>query len=307
MKPSEDMTTLYSCVLKLTNLYPITLTHGGGQHAHGAFFRIIEQVDPALSRHLHDIQGKGTRKPFTVSPLMGLPEPTAHQAKHWADSLLEKGFSQQQFVYLHEGWECWMRITILDDRLFKTFFNYFMNPKQRGMVPEIRLGDARFYVRDILSTPGSHPWAGHMSLEDLQKRLDEPPPSSITFEFHTPTSFKLSGNKVETLPYPKLVFGNLATVWKALTGENLVEAVEKYAEGNWRTVIHRIEPKALTLHNYPQLGAIGKVEYQRLADGDSPLARAFSLLADLAFYTGIGRKTTQGMGMVRRVVGPTEV
>src|SRR5690606_21910010 len=105
----------------------------------------------------------------------------------------------------------------------------------------------------------------------------------------------------------KLVFGNLATVWKALTGENLIEAVEKYAEGNWRTVIHHIEPKALTLHNYPQLGAIGKVEYQRLADGDSPLARAFSLLADLAFYTGIGRKTTQGMGMVRRVVGPTEV
>ena|GEM_PF-3958302 len=41
-------------------------------------------------------------------------------------------------------------------------------------------------------------------------------------------------------------------------------------------------------------------DVQQLAE-DSALARALNLLADLAFYTGVGRKTTQGMGMTRRI------
>lgn len=311
------MTILYSSVIHLSNLYPATLTHIGGQHAHGAFFRIIEQVDPALARRLHNIHGKGARKPFTVSPLMGLPRRKAYQEKPVDASSPKNGPSQRSLVYLREGWECWLRVTILDDRLFKTFIDYFVDsspipspsrkPKWGGVLREIRLGDAHFCVSDILTTPGSHPWSGYVSLEELQKRLDEAPPSSLTFEFHTPTSFKVGGKNVETIPFPKLVFGNLATAWKTLTGEDMVEAVEKYAESNWRPVIHRLERRSLTLHNQPQLGAIGKVEYRRLDDGDSLLARAFNLLADLAFYSGLGRKTAQGMGMVRRVAGHAEI
>jgi CRISPR-associated endoribonuclease Cas6 len=38
-----------------------------------------------------------------------------------------------------------------------------------------------------------------------------------------------------------------------------------------------------------------------LTPEDGPLARAINVLADLAFYAGIGRKTTQGMGMARRL------
>ena len=196
-------------------------------------------------------------------------------------------------------------MTILDDRLFKTFIDYFMNslpfPSRGGAGGEVRLGDAHFCVSEILTTPGSHPWAGYVTLEELQKRLDEPAPSSITFELCSPTSFNLGAKNFEIIPYPKLVFGNLATAWKALTGENMVEAVEKYVEKSWRLVLHRLERKALTLHNHPQLGAVGRVEYQRLDDSDVPLARALHLLADLAFYTGLGRKTAQGMGMARRV------
>jgi CRISPR-associated endoribonuclease Cas6 len=293
------MTTLYSSVIKLVNLYPVSLTHLGGQHAHAAFLDLVRAVDAELSARLHNANA---RKPFTVSPLMGLPA----NRSGWRE------------IWLREGWEYWLRVTILDEVLFQSFIEYFMNPgldthrtlldqRGRGGLPQIRLGDAHFSVSEILTTPGSHPWAGCTTLQDLQKRLDEPAPASITLELHSPVSFSLgsqegtSGQRYELIPYPKLVFGSLAAAWKALTGQNMVEAVEKHAEKCWQPVLHRLERKALTLHNHPQLGSVGRVEYQRISAEETPLDRAFSLLADLAFYTGLGRKTAQGMGMTRRV------
>lgn len=282
---------LYSSVIKLTNLHNVSIPSPGGQHAHAAFLDIVRAVEPGLSQALHDLNG---RKPFTVSPLMGLPKPRQAQTSE---------------VYLRAGWECWLRVTVLDDTLFKSFIDYFMTLPAvagrggggEGRLPQIRLGDAHFGVSEILTTPGSHPWAGYVALNDLQKRLDDPAPQSIVLELLSPTSFSLDKDRFELIPYPKLVFGNLATAWRAISGENMVEAVEKYAEKAWKPVLHRIERKAVTLHNHPQLGAVGKVEFQCLEGGDAPLARALNLLADLAFYSGLGRKTAQGMGQCRRV------
>lgn len=277
---------LYSSVIKLLNLHPVTIPPPGGQHAHGAFLDIVKAVDPDLSAKLHDLfRGKGERKPFTVSPVMGLPRGSP-------------------LIRLREGWECWLRVTMLNEDLFHTFLEYFLDGRGKEM-PKIRLGDAHFAVSEILTTPGSHPWAGFATLEDLQRRLDEPAPASIPLEFHTPTSFSL-GQKdgkehYELMPYPRLVFGNLATAWKALSGEDLREAIENYAEANLRLVVHRLERKPIRLQNHPQLGSVGRVEYQFIRPEDTPLARALNLLADLAFYTGVGRKTAQGMGMTRRM------
>jgi|GEM_PF-1245642 len=314
---------LYSSVIKLTNLHPATLTHLGGQHAHAAFLEIVRAVDESLSQRLHDLNG---RKPFTVSPLMvgrspttlGLPKGTYIEKQGGASSP-KNGSSQRHAIYLREGWECWLRVTILDDTLFKSFIDYFMSPPSprgrgvggEGRIPAIRLGDARFLVSEILTTPGSHPWAGYVSIEELQKRLDEPVPEKFVFELLTPTSFRLQDKEVATMPTPKLVFGNLAGAWRALTGENNVEAVEKYAAKNLVMGNYKLHSDRLVLHNNPQLGSVGKVEFIRTdktdhsfdATQDEPSIRALNLLADLAFYSGLGRKTAQGMGMVRRVAG----
>ncbi|GAB4494532.1 MAG: hypothetical protein OHK0010_29430 [Anaerolineales bacterium] len=279
---------LYSSVIKLIAIHPATLEYSGGQHAHAAFLEIVRQVDPALSQALHENRGKGARQPFTVSPLMGLP-PRPRQASE---------------VQLREGGECWLRVTMLNEELFRSFIEYFLNSPSRlgkGSGGRIRLGDAHFAVSEILTTPGSHPWAGFTTLEELQKRLDEPAPAQIAFEFVSPTSFKLQDEQVELIPLPRRVFGNLATAWKALTGEDMVRAVEEYAEQNLQLQWNRMEKRALILKNHPQLGMVGPAVYDFRRPEDVPLARALHLLADLAFYTGLGRKTAQGMGMVRRV------
>ncbi|HXF83867.1 MAG TPA: CRISPR-associated endoribonuclease Cas6 [Anaerolineales bacterium] len=272
---------LYSSVIRLLNLYSVTILPPGGQHAHAAFLDIVRAVDSALSQRLHDLNG---RKPFTVSSLMGLP-----RQRETAE------------VYLREGWECWLRVTLLNEELFRTFIEYFLDGRGKEM-PKIRLGDAHFAVSEILTTPGSHPWAGYVSVEELQKRLDEPAPEKFTFELHTPTSFRLQDKEVATLPTPKLVFGNLAGAWRALTGENNVEAVEKYAEKNLRMGTYKLRTERLFLHNNPQLGSVGRLEFVRTDTTDNPTARALNLLADLAFFAGLGRKTAQGMGMARRLV-----
>lgn len=279
---------LYSSVIKLIALRPATLEYSGGQHAHAAFLETVRQVDPALAQALHDNRGKGARQPFTVSPLMGLPRA-----------------GQASVCHLPEGWECWMRVTMLNEDLFRSFIEYFLkrpSPLGRGGGGKIRLGDAHFAVSEILTTPGSHPWAGFATLEELQKRLDEPAPQRIAFEFVSPTSFKLQDERVELIPLPRRVFGNLATAWKALTGEDMVQAVEQYAEQNLQLQWNRMEKRALVIKNHPQLGMTGPAVYDFRRPEDPPLARALNLLADLAFYTGIGRKTAQGMGLARRVV-----
>ncbi len=271
---------LYSAVLRLINLHPVTVPPEWGQHAHAAFFNIVRQVDPLLSQALHDRNGKGVRQLFTLGPLMGLPR------RHGAE------------IHLREGWECWQRVTLLNEPLFHAFLEYFLG-RDGKPASHIRLGDAHFAVAEILVTPGSHPWAGFTTLEELQQRLDEPPPASFGFELHSPTSFSL-GDRIETMPYPRLVFRNLATAWHVLTGQDLIQAVEHYAEHHMRLVVHRLQSRRAILHNKPQIGVIGRVEYHFDPPQDTPLARALHLLADLAFYTGLGRKTAQGMGMVRR-------
>jgi CRISPR-associated endoribonuclease Cas6 len=288
------MPTLYSSVIRLSTVHPATLTHLGGQHAHAAFLDIVRTVDGELAASLHDANA---RKPFTVSPLMGLPQ-GKNAGKPEIASSTQNGSSQRHEIYLQEGWQCWLRVTMLDDVLFRTFLEHFLHG---GNLPSVRIGDAQFLVSEILTMPGSHPWAGYVALEDLQKRLDEPAPQKFAFELYTPTAFGWKEGLISPMPSPAFVFGNLARAWDALTGQEQAKVIEKYATENLVFSSFDLQTERMVLHNKTQLGAVGRFELIRAGNADEPLARALNLLADLAFYTGLGRKTTQGMGMVSRM------
>jgi CRISPR-associated endoribonuclease Cas6 len=49
-------------------------------------------------------------------------------------------------------------------------------------------------------------------------------------------------------------------------------------------------------------GCVGAIAYRILGDVNPQTIKQINTLADFALYAGIGRKTTMGMGITRRIV-----
>ncbi|MCP4425562.1 MAG: CRISPR-associated endoribonuclease Cas6, partial [Chloroflexi bacterium] len=255
-----------------------------GHLAHAAFLNILRQVDPIVSEAIHELHG---RKPFTVSPLEGFGKPYKGQ------------------LQLKAGQEGWLRVTLLDPALFQTFISYFLQGTNR---PAIRLENHTFQISEILSTPGSHSLAGFDSLIDLSRRwrhtdVNGKPYRKIPLHFRTPTAFSMRNAPIRymhILPDPPLVFGQLADYWDRLIGSATREAVRVFCAERVVAARYNIETHMYQYRRSKQVGFIGRVTFEVLDKEAIEMIQHLNCLADLAFYTGIGSKTTQGMGQVNR-------
>lgn len=285
MAPSPD---LYALVIRLIAAQNGRLRATDGHLAHAAFLNIIRQADPALSQAIHDING---RKPFTISPLHGY------------------GHGRKGERHIKAGQEGWLRVTLLDPALFHTFIQYFLHGNGR---PAIRLDNIPFHISEILSSPGSHPLAGYDSLPALRAKWEQQTTrlsdhATIPLTFRTPTAFSLRDQTVthryvHVLPDPPLVFGELAGYWDRLTGSQTQDAVRAYAAPHVVVARHSIKTHMYQYRNGKQIGFTGRVTFKILDRDNTELIRHLNRLADLAFYTGVGSKTTMGMGQVMRIM-----
>jgi len=275
---------LYSIVLKLVPTRETTVRATMGHQAHAAFLRTVRQADPALAEVLH--MPNLPMRPFTVSPLLGVGR--AHDGK----------------VRLSPERDYFLRFTVLYPPIFERFMNRFLRGEGR---PTIRLGRARLLIKEILTTPGSHPWAGYTSWARLAAEAQ--PDTEIALEFTSPTAFgfgqKEWGKKVVVLPEPGLVFDSLARSWNGLAPPALYmdrDALKAYV-GEHVVVkrLHGLETQMLRFSRSPQVGFVGQVTYGLMADNDAA-RRQLNMLADFAFYAGVGMKRTMGMGQTRRLV-----
>ncbi len=300
------MTYLYASMLRLIARHDARIPVNNGQYAYAAFLRLVEAVDPNLSAILHD---NNSRKPFTVSPVL-----CGSQAR-------------DGHLRLRAGDDCWLRFTLLGSHLFKTFTQQFLLGSSR---PHIRLGhpdqEAYFDIAEVRTTPGSHLWAGSADLKTLvaNARVER----EVTLTFSTPTSFKDNQDRVQLLPQPEFVFGNLIHEWLTM-GLNEVldlshwinlavaqgEVELTHRDGSftteleaWRALfarhvvvkkLHALNTRVVYIKNKPFPGFTGTVTFEIL--GAEPFCQVVNLLADCALYFGVGRKTTMGMGQCRRV------
>ena len=304
------MTHLYASVLRLIARHDARIPMSNGQFAHAAFLRLVSEVDPELGALLHDAN---SRKPFTVSPLLGGPAPRGG------------------WLHLRSGDECWLRFTLLGSHLFKMFTQQFVLGATR---PTLLLGnpgqEAQFEIAEVRTTHGSHTWAGSTSAEGLvaQAQRGERAEREVTLNFYTPTAFSDVDKRAMLLPLPEFVFGNLAQMWlemglntaldlsewinlAALQGE--VDATQ--ADGTptneltaWRALfaqhvavkkLREVNTQVMQLNRQPFIGFTGTVTFEVF--GAEPFCRIINLLADCALYFGVGRKTTMGMGQCRRI------
>jgi CRISPR-associated endoribonuclease Cas6 len=313
--------TLYASVVKLVATTDGFIPATQGRLAHAAFLNLIQAVDPALAETLHVSK---QRKPFTVSPLQGL------------------GQAREGQVKVKAGQEVWLRFTLLGSELFATFTRFLLTPfpledkrsriEDRGLkienrqasihhprstihhLPTLRLGELEFTISEVLTTSGSHPWAGYVTLEQLQQALVTTAKQGtrlheIKIHFASPTVFSLGDNKdglgkrMEPFPTPKLFFSSLASIWREILPPSLtIKLLEEYVE---KTVVIGIYDMRSCMYRFwkqPQIGAEGTVTYILRDRAHPQMTQLLNLLAELGFYSGVGAKTTMGMGQIRRIL-----
>lgn len=280
---STNSNTLYSIVLTLTPTRETTVRVTMGHQAHAAFLRTVRESDAALAEVLH--MPHMPIRPFTVSTLQGTPP------------------AQGGRIHLSPEKTYWLRFTALYQPIFERFMARFLRGEGR---PVIRLGRAVLLIREILATPGSHPWAGYTTWQKLVSEAKPDP--EITLEFASPTAFGFGqqewGKKIMVLPLPETVFDSLARSWNAIAPlpfhidrQELRDYLDEHVVV---TQIENLRTRMLRFRNSLQVGFMGQVTYGLMAE-DKAIQTKLNALADFAFYAGVGMKTTMGMGQCRRI------
>lgn len=271
----------YSLVLNILPLSPIQPGYLTGRHLHALFLNLVSSVDRALGTYLHDSK---IDKAFTLSPLQTRPPANGG----------ERDVLQWEHLKpIPAGKPCWWRISLLDDQLFGQLTQLWLN-----LNPERpwHLGSADLQIASILGTPQSgQPWANACPYEQLYQQASDRD-LSLTFHFATPTAFR-QGKHDTALPTRESVFHSLLNRWNKYSGIELAALdIESLFPSFFdiRTAIARDSRSKF-------IGCTGEVTYRIFGEVDPLQVKQINTLADFALYCGIGRKTTMGMGMVRRL------
>lgn len=265
-----------SAILPLTPTDSSTITaRAGGRHAHALFLDLVRRADAALAHALHEARGD---KPFTVALL---PAP----------------------VKAREG--LGMRVTAFEPRLAQLLAQTILPNLPR----EIRLGDTAFAVGTPITDRAAHPWAGASSAKELVSKWfqasDLRPSSSalrfdrVTLEFATPTAHRQIHRNV-LFPIPAQLWGGWLRAWNAFAQPTFEDDLVARVALDVVLSRYHLKTAMVDFGAHRTAGWVGRATFQYLTN-EPALWRVLNLLADFAFFCGTGYKTTQGMGMTRRV------
>jgi CRISPR-associated endoribonuclease Cas6 len=248
-----------------------------GNAVYASFLKIVGQRDEALAHRLH---APGPDKPFTVSPLQGAFQPINDR------------------LSLQKDQEYWLRFTSLNPELSRLLLDL-----DARLVKTVKLFDADFEVVRIAKQKGEHPWADRTTFEVLYNSWvasSQQAPMGVTMAFFSPTTF-WSNQRNVPLPLPKLVFLTLAEKWNVHSPIHLGLDIAHVIDEQMSISRYDLRTQMLNFGQYRQIGFVGNCQFLLHRRTDEILAKVVNLLADFAFYAGVGRKTTMGMGQVRRL------
>lgn len=263
-----------------STIYPQFLT---GRHYHALFLTLVSYVDKDLGNSLHN---SNADKAFTLSPLQ-----IQRTSKHDYKSLSSLQYSYQQPI--PPGTPCWWRISLLDDTLFNQLTPLWLNlnPKHPW-----HLGSADLYITSIQGTPQSiQPWANACTYSQIYEQASEQE-RNLNFAISTPVAFRQGGFD-SILPTRECVFNSLLNRWHKYSG---IELTNIPLESIYPSYC-QINTEVLSNYDSKFIGCVGKINYRILGDIEPIGIKQINALADFALYAGVGRKTTMGMGMMRRV------
>ena len=261
----------HSLVLNLVPRSPIYPNFLTGRHYHALFLEIVSSIDKPLADRLHE---QKTDKAFTLSPLQ-----TGERIQWEYDRAIPAGT------------HCWWRISLLDDLLFGHLSQLWLN---LNPAKAWHLGAADLTVTSVLGTRESgQAWAGFSSYGQMFEGASSQC-KQVDLKFFTPTNFRM-GAVDNPLPDRDRVFNSLLRKWNQYSGiEFSSELIESIFPSSFK-IQSAIAPDSRSLF----VGAVGEMGFRVLGDEDR--VKQFNALADFAMFAGVGRKTTMGMGMTRRI------
>lgn len=304
---------LYALLLHVRPLRQGTLMPFSGELVHGAFLSWLRTTAPDVVTWLHEGQ---KRRLFTCSSLrFDRPGPGLLKAER--DNIHLPLDPQKRYT---------IRLTLLLGDLFPLFYTtlvQFQTGRSTGATPPfLQLGKQLFLLEEVsLTNDGLDLWTGFSSLANLvedakQARFGRTTP--LTLEFGSLTTFNRGNHKIGygthqvMLPLPQMVFQNLARRWEDIAPPELMDVVRKedidqYLEEDGVVIVdYNLTAHHVHFTTHLQRGFIGTCTYQlrgpqRQSDTRTPLTlrQQIYLLAQLAFYTGVGYKTAMGLGQAR--------
>jgi len=193
-----------------------------------------------------------------------------------------------------------VRFTLLQARPFLPLADYFLHINRPPV--DLHLNGIPLEILEIkVARTPEEPGAGYSEYRQLWEEASAA--RRITMEFLSPTTFR-HGDVNLPLPVPRLIFAGLAAKWRHFAPDyplhpDLDEFIEKHvalAEFNIKSALLDYG------RNRKYVGFKGRCSFiVSGSDEHKELAKQVSMLADYAFYAGIGQKTTMGMGQARRL------
>ena len=307
---------LYALLLKLRPLQPGTLMPFSGELVHGAWLDWLRTAAPDVATWLHD---GNKRRLFTCSSLQ-FPLPMHRMLEAERDNIHLPLDPEKTYT---------VRITLLLGELFPLFYNALMhfNMIEVGAKkpPFMQIGKQLFSLEEvIIDNADPSRWTGFTSLTALVEkaktlRLGSTEP--LKLEFASLTTFnrgnskgRAYGNYPARLPLPQYIFPGLVKRWQELAPPELahvvqMERVEHYIQDDGIIVAdYELKAHQVRFTTHPQLGFVGTCKYHLRGPDEATTSEALLtvrqqmlLLAQLAFYCGVGHKTAMGLGRVRTV------
>jgi CRISPR-associated endoribonuclease Cas6 len=305
---------LYAFLLKLRPLRPGTLMPFSGELVHGAWLHWLKCVAPDVATWLHE---GNRRRFFTCSSLQFPLSP-----ERFLD--LER---ENVHLPLDPQKTYSVRITLLHGELFPLLHDTLMRSNLLGgtsdRMPFMQIGKQRFSLEEVvLRNDDPSGWTGYVSLPEMVERVKSQRLGVVhplTLEFASLTTFNRTNIRSKNygihharLPLPWYVFPGLARRWEEVAGPNLAtlvqrELIEQYIQDDGMIIVdYDLRTHRLKFTTHQQQGFVGICKYHlRSSDEETKPEAYFTvrqqilLLAHFAFYSGVGYKTSMGMGRVR--------
>jgi CRISPR-associated endoribonuclease Cas6 len=194
-----------------------------------------------------------------------------------------------------------LRLTLLDENLFDRFANVIIN----SCIPGFTLNKVELKVSKITCSEQAEKfWARYTpyaKIYESASRVER----KLNFRITTPLAFK-SGDNFVLLPLPDFFFNSLYRRWNEFSdiklNENLLELIKTNISisgfNNLRTQKVMVKGNKIT-------GTVGDVEYKILGDSPEDFIYQVNILANFAYFSGVGIKTAMGMGQVYRLSEPS--